>query len=100
VLRPSRLCYGAIKKSLDLAGNYSRVRSYSCLSHRMKRMKQHQAALKKGLKNPDTEDPFELFIASTNIRYCYYKESHKILGNTFGMCVLQVYRHEFNMTGF
>ncbi|KAI3660400.1 hypothetical protein MP638_002483 [Amoeboaphelidium occidentale] len=58
-------------------------------SHRMKRMKQHQAALKKGLKNPDTEDPFELFISSTNIRYCYYKESHKILGNTYGMLVLQ-----------
>ena len=36
------------------------------------------------------EDPFELFISSTKIRYCYYSETHKILGNTFGMCVLQV----------
>lgn len=35
-------------------------------------------------------DPFELFIASTDIRYCYYKETHKILGNTYGMCILQV----------
>ena len=35
------------------------------------------------------EDPFELFISATNIRYCYYSESHKVLGNTFGMCVLQ-----------
>ncbi|KAJ2556587.1 N-acetyltransferase 10 [Coemansia sp. RSA 1933] len=25
----------------------------------------------------------------TDIRYTYYKESHKILGNTYGMCVLQ-----------
>jgi N-acetyltransferase 10 len=25
----------------------------------------------------------------TDIRYTYYKESHKILGRTFGMCVLQ-----------
>ena len=23
------------------------------------------------------------------LRYCYYKETHKILGNTFGMAVLQ-----------
>jgi N-acetyltransferase 10 len=37
------------------------------------------------------EDPFELFISSTKIRYCYYSETHKILGNTFGMCVLQVF---------
>ena len=37
----------------------------------------------------DEENPFEMFIASTNIRYCYYHETHKILGNTYGMCVLQ-----------
>ena len=30
-----------------------------------------------------------MFVASTSIRYCYYKETHKILGNTFGMVVLQ-----------
>ena len=35
------------------------------------------------------EDPFEMFVSSTNIRYTYYKETPKILGNTFGMCVLQ-----------
>ena len=33
--------------------------------------------------------PFELFISSTSIRYCYYKDTHKILGNTFGMLILQ-----------
>lgn len=35
------------------------------------------------------EDPFSVFVASTEIRYCYYSETEKILGNTFGMCVLQ-----------
>lgn len=35
------------------------------------------------------DDPFELFLSSTKIRYCYYSETHKILGNTYGMCVLQ-----------
>ena len=38
----------------------------------------------------DEDNPFELFISATNIRYCYYTETHKILGNTYGMCVLQV----------
>lgn len=37
----------------------------------------------------DVDDPFELFITTTDISYCYYKESHRVLGNTFGMVVLQ-----------
>lgn len=36
------------------------------------------------------QNPFVIFLSCTKIRYCYYKETHKILGNTFGMCVLQV----------
>ena len=42
-----------------------------------------------GNLNVDEDDPFDLFIAATNIRFCYYKETHKILGNTYGMCILQ-----------
>lgn len=53
-------------------------------------MKQLQKKIKTGTLNLNQDDPFELFIAATNIRYCYYNETHKILGNTFGMCVLQV----------
>lgn len=30
-----------------------------------------------------------MFLSLTNIRYCYYKETEKILGNTYGMCILQ-----------
>lgn len=59
-------------------------------SNRKKRMKQLQKKIKTGTLNLNQDDPFELFIAATNIRYCYYNETHKILGNTFGMCVLQV----------
>ncbi|XP_028917575.1 RNA cytidine acetyltransferase [Ornithorhynchus anatinus] len=58
-------------------------------SHRKKRMRQLQKKIKSGTLNIKQDDPFELFIAATNIRYCYYNETHKILGNTFGMCVLQ-----------
>ena len=35
-------------------------------------------------------DPFELFLSATDIRFCYYAETEKILGRTYGMCVLQV----------
>lgn len=58
-------------------------------SHRKKRMKQMKKMMQRGLLDPEEDDPFSLFMASTNIRYCYYKDTHKILGNTFGMCVLQ-----------
>ncbi|XP_031549437.1 RNA cytidine acetyltransferase-like [Actinia tenebrosa] len=58
-------------------------------SHRKKRMKQLQKKIKSGTLNVKEDDPFELFISATNIRYCYYNETHKILGNTYGMCVLQ-----------
>ncbi|XP_033646077.1 RNA cytidine acetyltransferase-like [Asterias rubens] len=58
-------------------------------SHRKKRMKNLQKKLKSGTIDVNEDDPFELFIAATNIRYCYYSETHKILGNTYGMCVLQ-----------
>lgn len=61
-------------------------------SHRKKRMKQMKKA-SKGLKRESGErledDPFELFLTSTQITYCYYNETDRILGNTFGMCILQ-----------
>ncbi|KAG3271676.1 NAT10-containing [Ictidomys tridecemlineatus] len=58
-------------------------------SHRKKRMRQLQKKIKNGTLNIKQDDHFELFVAATNIRYCHYNETHKILGNTFGMCVLQ-----------
>ena len=38
----------------------------------------------------DEDDPFFHFVSMTDIRQCYYKDTHKILGNTFKMCVIQV----------
>lgn len=73
--RPSVLwCY---KKELDLS------------SHKKKRMRQIKKQMQRGLLDPNKDDPFELFISSTQIRWCYYKETHKVLGSTYGMCVLQ-----------
>ena len=53
-------------------------------------MRQLQKKLRSGTLDLKQDDPFELFVAATSIRYCYYAETHKILGNTYGMCVLQV----------
>jgi len=58
-------------------------------SHRKKRMKQLQKKVKSGSIDLNKDDPFELFVAATTIRYCYYGETHKVLGNTFGMLILQ-----------
>ena len=53
-------------------------------------MRQLQKKIKAGKLHTKDDDPFESFISTTNIRYTYYAETHKILGNTYGMCVLQV----------
>ncbi|KAG8928556.1 hypothetical protein FRC02_006740 [Tulasnella sp. 418] len=58
-------------------------------SHRKKREAKIKRDVKKGVRDASEMNPFELFVTVTDIRYTYYKESHKILGNTFGMCVLQ-----------
>ena len=56
-------------------------------SHRKKRKAKIKKEVKPGIREANTEDPFELFISLTNIRYCYYnKETEKILDNTYG-CV-------------
>ncbi|KAJ3391783.1 N-acetyltransferase 10 [Entophlyctis sp. JEL0112] len=58
-------------------------------SHRKKRMNQIKKQIARGQREVDEDDPFELFVSSTNIRYTYYKETENILGTTFGMCILQ-----------
>lgn len=60
----------------------------SC-SHRKKRENKIKKEIKRGIREPNTEDAFELFVSLHNIRYTYYKETDKILGQTFGMCILQ-----------
>jgi tRNA(Met) C34 N-acetyltransferase TmcA len=59
--------------------------------HRKKREAKIKRDVKRGIREPNEQDPFELFVAVTDIRYTYYKDSAKILGQTFGMLVLQDY---------
>ncbi|KAH8582111.1 KRE33p like superfamily I ATPAse fused to an acetylase [Cryptosporidium sp. chipmunk genotype I] len=58
-------------------------------SHKKVRQKQRNKKAKQGKLDEQLEDPFELFVTNAEIRYCYYKDSHSILGRTFGMCILQ-----------
>lgn len=57
-------------------------------SHRMKRMKKLKRDKARGLTNPEA-DNFELFVNSTDITYCYYRDSHRVLGTTVKMLILQ-----------
>lgn len=59
--------------------------------HRKKREAKIKRDVKRGIREANEQDPFELFVAVTDIRYTYYKDSGKVLGQTFGMLVLQDY---------
>jgi N-acetyltransferase 10 len=83
--------------------DYSSLTSFP--SHRKKREAKIKRDVKRGIREANDHDPFEIFVTVTDIRYTcvptlffssifltsysYYKESEKILGNTFGMLVLQ-----------
>ena len=59
-------------------------------THRKKRIKKLKRDKARGLTSAsDSSDNFELFIGSTDINWCYYKDSHRVLGSTVGMLVLQ-----------
>lgn len=83
-----------IMSSVDIKQNKSVLWAYKkdllgFTSHRKKREAKIRKEVKRGIREANTEDPFELFVTLHNIRYLYYKETDKILGNTYGMCILQ-----------
>ncbi|EGX89903.1 nucleolar ATPase Kre33, putative [Cordyceps militaris CM01] len=83
-----------IMSRVDIKQNKSVLWAYknkllNFTSHRKKREAKIKKEIKKGIREVNDEDPFELFISLHNIRYTYYKETDKILGNTYGMCILQ-----------
>lgn len=80
--------------SADLKMNKSVLWAYKktllgFTSHRKKRENKIKKEIKRGSREANDQDPFEAFISNQNIRYVYYKETDKILGNTYGMCILQ-----------
>jgi N-acetyltransferase 10 len=80
--------------SADLKMNKSVLWAYKnkllgFTSHRKKRESKIKKEIKRGIREANEQDPFESFISNQQIRYVYYKETDKILGNTYGMCILQ-----------
>jgi N-acetyltransferase 10 len=58
-------------------------------SHQKKRSQEVKKGLKSGFRDSNVDEPFDMFQKTTDIRYCFYRDSEQILGKTFGMCVLQ-----------
>ncbi|GAA5937890.1 ribosome biosynthesis protein KRE33 [Sporobolomyces koalae] len=58
-------------------------------SNRKKRESKVKKEVKRGDRDVGEMDPFELFVSVTDVRYTYYKDTHKILGQTFNMLILQ-----------
>ncbi|XP_024017352.1 RNA cytidine acetyltransferase 1 isoform X2 [Morus notabilis] len=58
-------------------------------SHKKKRAKQVKRLMQSGLHDREKVDPLSLFLETAGLTYCLYKDSERILGNTFGMCILQ-----------
>lgn len=86
------LLKSSVKPKPNILWCYKKELGFS--SHRQKRMKKIKNKVKAGKIDTDTDDPFEIFVLSSQIRYCYYNETHTILGQTFGMCILQVCIHQ------
>lgn len=57
-------------------------------THRKKRLKELQKLRRAGLE-ANEENPLDMFISSADVRWCYYHETHRILGQTYSMAVLQ-----------
>ncbi|KAG6146733.1 killer toxin resistant protein, partial [Claviceps purpurea] len=53
-------------------------------SHGKKREQKIKKEIKRGIREVNEEDPFDSFISLHKIRYTFYKETDKILGQTFG----------------
>ncbi|OBA26154.1 DUF699-domain-containing protein [Hanseniaspora valbyensis NRRL Y-1626] len=80
--------------SADLKMNKSVLWAYKkkllgFTSHKKKRENKIKKDIKRGVRDVNDQDPFEAFVSNQNIRYVYYKETENILGNTYGMCILQ-----------
>eukprot|EP01065_Artemidia_motanka_P026716 TRINITY_DN31976_c0_g1_i1.p1 TRINITY_DN31976_c0_g1~~TRINITY_DN31976_c0_g1_i1.p1 ORF type:complete len:1004 (+),score=316.22 TRINITY_DN31976_c0_g1_i1:56-3013(+) len=56
---------------------------------KVKRAAKLKKDIDRGIATAETNSAFEVFLQQTKIRFCYYKDTHKVLGQTFGMLVLQ-----------
>ncbi|KMZ63710.1 hypothetical protein ZOSMA_3G01950 [Zostera marina] len=58
-------------------------------SHKKKRLRQSKKKIITGDLSKEELESFETFVNTSRLTHCKYKDSERVLGNTFGMCVLQ-----------
>lgn len=54
-----------------------------------KHLKKLEKNLTAGKCDISKENAFDLFLLSTSIRYCSFSDTQRLLGNTYGVCVIQ-----------
>jgi N-acetyltransferase 10 len=59
------------------------------LLQRAKKQDKLRKRSRAGPLDPASEDQFDMFLASTPVRFCYYRDTASVLGQTYGMLVLQ-----------
>ena len=74
-------------KKLNILWCYKNELNFS--NHARKKMKKIKKQMNKGVFELNDENAFDLFISTADIKFCYYHETQRILGTTFGMLILQ-----------
>ena len=74
-------------KKLNILWCYKKELGFS--NHAKKKMKKIKKLMNKGVYTPNDENSFDLFLSSSDIKFCYYHDTQRILGKTFGMLILQ-----------
>ena len=60
-----------------------------CFRQNRKKMKNLEKIIKTGQYDL-VKNAYEIFLRSTSIKYCNYCDTQRILGSTYGMCIIQV----------
>ena len=74
-------------KKLNILWCYKNELGFS--NHARKKMKKIKKQMNRGVFEVNDENAFDLFISTADIKFCYYNETQRILGTTFGMLILQ-----------
>lgn len=74
-------------KKLNILWCYKNELGFS--NHARKKMKKIKKQMNKGVFELNDENAFDLFISTADIKFCYYNETQRILGTTYGMLILQ-----------
>ncbi|TKY57778.1 N-acetyltransferase protein [Spatholobus suberectus] len=87
-MRESELLLKMVSKQ-GIGPCLSSLATSTVTSHKEKCEQQIEKLRQRGLLDRDKVDAFSLFLESSGLTPCLYKNTESILGNTFGMCILQ-----------